>query len=230
MAETKIKYENIVPWGRSYDDYVRMFDLSPQDCTKKILSCGDGPASFNSQMSRQGYYVTSIDPIYQFSKEQISQRIIEVYDNVLMQTSENEEKFIWNNIGSIEELGKTRMMAMNEFLADYEQGKSHGRYICASLPELPFQNNSFDLVLCAHFLFFYSENLSLQFHIEAIKEMCRLGNEIRIFPIIDLNGKVSAYLKPVKEYFNALGWSSKEVQVDYEFQKGGNTMLRLERN
>lgn len=37
----------VVPWGRSYDEYLAMFSLSPEDLWQKILGCGDGPAGFN---------------------------------------------------------------------------------------------------------------------------------------------------------------------------------------
>lgn len=40
--------ENIVPWGRSLDEYISMFQLSGKDLDAKILGCADGPASFNA--------------------------------------------------------------------------------------------------------------------------------------------------------------------------------------
>jgi SAM-dependent methyltransferase len=222
-----IKYENIMPWGRSYIEYIRMLNLTDKDLCRKILACGDGPASFNARMKKIGYKVTSLDPIYQFTKEQIDNRIQEVYDDVINQTKNNKEKFIWNSIHSIEELGSIRMSAMKEFIDDYNSGKTEGRYISGELPVLPFENKSFDLILCAHFLFFYSDNLSLDFHINSVREMCRIGKEIRIFPIVDLNGNSSPYLKPAKDFMTSIGWSVEEVKVSYEFQKNGNTMLKL---
>jgi len=44
-----IKYHDIKPWGRSFEEYVRMFSLTPPDLKRKILGCGDGPASFNAE-------------------------------------------------------------------------------------------------------------------------------------------------------------------------------------
>ena len=44
------KLDQIVPWGRSFDEYVRMFGLTDLDLGKTILGCGDGPASFNATM------------------------------------------------------------------------------------------------------------------------------------------------------------------------------------
>ena len=222
-----VKYENVVPWGRSYEEYLRMFDLCETDINKKILGCSDGPASFNSLMHKKGYHVISVDPVYQFSREEIESRIAETYDTVANQTKANQDKFIWTTIKSVDELLEIRMAAMKEFLADYDLGKAEGRYVCGELPEFPFTENSFELVLCAHFLFLYSDNLSLDFHIQAIQELCRVGKEIRIFPILDANSERSAFVDPVKEYAQSIGWMAEEVKVDYEVQKNGDTMLRL---
>ncbi|BDZ69232.1 hypothetical protein GCM10025860_26800 [Methanobacterium ferruginis] len=49
-----IKYDSVVPWGRSYEEYLEMFNLTSFDLIKSILSCGDGPASFNSSMNQKG--------------------------------------------------------------------------------------------------------------------------------------------------------------------------------
>ena len=40
-------YKDIVPWGRSFDEYIDMFDLSEDDLARDIVGVGDGPASFN---------------------------------------------------------------------------------------------------------------------------------------------------------------------------------------
>jgi len=58
------RYENVVPWGRSYEEYLRMFDLRPDDLKRCILGCADGPASFNSELTRRGGGVVSVDPLY----------------------------------------------------------------------------------------------------------------------------------------------------------------------
>ena len=52
--------------GRSYDEYVRMFALSEADLAGRLLGCGNGPASFDSEATRRGGRVVSCDPPYQF--------------------------------------------------------------------------------------------------------------------------------------------------------------------
>ena len=75
------------------------------------------------------------------------------------------------------------MEAMREFLADYDRGQQKGRYLPENLPSLPFRGNEFELALCSHFLFLYTEQLSLDFHKKAIAEIVRVAREVRIFPL-----------------------------------------------
>ncbi|MDE5738504.1 MAG: SAM-dependent methyltransferase, partial [Oscillospiraceae bacterium] len=139
--------ESVVPWGRNLNEYMLMFNLSKEDLSKKIAGFGDGPASFNYEATKKGYTITSFDPIYQFSKKQLQQRIQEVRAIVMQQMQENINNYIWTNIKNLEELETIGMSAMQLFLEDYECGKLEHRYICHTLPEqLPYENNIF--VLC----------------------------------------------------------------------------------
>lgn len=220
-----IHYENIVPWGRAYIEYVNMFDLKPDFLSKKVLGCGDGPAAFNSVGNAFGGNITSIDPIFSLSKKDIEKRINETFGEVINQTKLNADKFNWEMYGSVEALGKIRMKSMLQFLNDFEQGLEEGRYIAAELPNLPFADNTFDLALCSHFLFLYSEHLDLDFHLKAIDEMLRVASEVRIFPVVDLNANRSVHLDAVLNKYP----NSELLTVNYEFQKGGNQMLKIER-
>ncbi|MCF6208912.1 MAG: SAM-dependent methyltransferase, partial [Ghiorsea sp.] len=145
-----MKLENIVPWGRSLNEYKSMFSLTSSELDKKILGCGDGPASFNSELTGSRGGVVSVDPVYQFDSSQIRSRIDEVYPHIMSEMKKNMRDYIWKDIANIEDLGKTRMNAMEAFLDDYEDGKKAGRYIEASLPTLPFENKAFNLALCSH--------------------------------------------------------------------------------
>jgi hypothetical protein len=207
-----------------------MFGLNESDLSKSILGCGDGPASFNSVMYKKGKKVISVDIIYQFSIIEIKQRIKATFDIVMNQTRNNQEKFVWSNIKNIYELGLIRLSAMQEFLNDYEKGKIENRYVCVDLPVLPFNNNNFDLVLSSHFLFLYTNNLTLDFHIQSIAEMLRVAKEVRIFPLLDFNAIQSPYVEIIMNIYSKKGYSVKQLKVDYEFQKGGNKMLVIKQS
>lgn len=224
-----IKYEEIVPWGRNYSEYIKMFSLTEEELKKNIVGCGDGPASFNYEATLKGYKVISVDPIYIFTRDELEKRIADTYDIVIEQTSKNSDKFVWKNFKDISELGKVRMEAMKLFLNDYFKGIEEKRYIAGELPKLKFDENEFDISLCSHFLFLYSDNMSFEFHIEAIKEMLRISKEVRIFPILDNNLGISRHYNSVLEYFRNENILIEEVEVDYEFQKNGNRMLKLKK-
>ena len=218
----------VVPWGRSFDEYVAMFAISEDDLLgKRILGCGDGPAAFNAALARRGGKVVSVDPLYQFSANEIRHRIDVTYPIVMEQTRKNLHDFVWHNIGSVEELGRIRMAAMEEFLSDYPRGLTEGRYIEASLPTLPFKDGEFDLAICSHLLFLYSEHLSGEFHVAAISELCRVAAEVRIFPLLELGAKRSRHLESVLTRLRQGGLAADIEPVAYEFQKGGNEMLRV---
>lgn len=56
----------VVLWGRSMDEYIRMLDLNADDLKRTILGCADGPASFNAEMTWDGGKVIAFDPVYAF--------------------------------------------------------------------------------------------------------------------------------------------------------------------
>jgi hypothetical protein len=217
--------DKVVPWGRCYDEYIKMFSLSATDLKSHILGCGDGPASFNTSLTEQGGTIVSLDPIYHFNAAQIKQRVTETYTVVLEQLRNNKSDFIWDNIQTVEELGAIRLSAMELFLSDYETGKNAGRYIAGELPLLPFDNQIFDLALSSHFLFLYSEHLSAEFHLLALQEMLRVAREIRVFPIVTLKGTPSPHLAFVIDALKNQQMNVEICKVNYEFQCGANQML-----
>lgn len=219
----------VVPWGRSFDEYCRMFALTTGDLSLRILGCADGPASFNAEATRRGVRVVSCDPIFQFDSDHIRQRIRETFDLVLDQTRHNADAFHWDVFSSVEELGQQRQSAMATFLADIDAGKRVGRYVAAALPSLPFADGSFDLALCSHFLFLYSEHFDNAFHLAAIEQMCRVAKEVRVFPLLALSGYESPHVASVSKSLQELHYNVSMETVPYEFQRGGNRMMRVHR-
>jgi len=203
-----------------------MFALSDADLGLRILGCADGPASFNAEATRRGTAVVSIDPLYRFDAQAIRDRIAATYGHVLEQARRNRQQFGWDTIQSVELLGRIRMQAMDAFLNDYDLGKRQGRYIDAKLPSLVFPDKAFDLAVCSHFLFLYTDHLTEAFHRSAILELCRVAREVRIFPLFALDGHTSPYVAIVVEDLRDR-WEVSLETVPYEFQRGGNQMMRL---
>jgi hypothetical protein len=222
--------DRVVPWGRSFDEYQRMFALTEDDLRRRILGCADGPASFNAELSRRGGDVISCDPLYRFEAREIEERIAATAEQVLSQTRQNADAFVWTGpIGSVEQLGDVRRAAMRAFLDDYDAGRAAGRYIDAELPRLPFGHSAFDLALCSHFLFLYSSQLGEAFHLDALHELSRVAADVRVYPLLTLGGERSPFVDGCARALRDDGCVVSIEPVAYEFQRGATHMLRVVR-
>ncbi|WP_329608447.1 SAM-dependent methyltransferase [Nostoc sp. CMAA1605] len=222
-----MQLENVVPFGRSLDEYVKMFNLTDADLQKSILSVADGPASFNAEGTRQGYRIKSIDPLYIFTSAQIRDRFAQVVDNVIAQVERTPDDWVWTYHKSPDGLRKNREQVTQLFCADFELGKDEGRYEVGELPKLKYQDGAFDLGLSSHFLFLYSDHFDGNFHLESIREMLRVCKEVRIFPLLTLMLQRSPHLQSIVEQLEQQGYQCEIHQVEYELQRGGNEMLRI---
>jgi hypothetical protein len=224
-----MELQSVIPWGRTLAEYQAMFLLTPEDRDKSILGCGDGPASFNAEWSELGGRVISVDPIYQFDQQAIRNRISEVYDEILSKMESDHDRYDWDDIPSVQALGILRMKAMNRFLEDYVMGSSDGRYRMGQLPNLDFADDSFELALCSHYLFLYSQHVDCPTHLQSLLELARISAEVRIYPLVTLEGTPSPYLDPVMESLISHGLKVHLKPVPYRFQKGAHNMLVIER-
>jgi hypothetical protein len=220
-----LELASVVPWGRSFEEYQAMFGVSEDDLNKRVLGCGDGPASFNAEATGRGCQVTSCDPVYQFEAEEIRRRIDDVYPEIMAKVQQGADNYIWDSLGTVEQLGEVRMRAMSKFLSDFDVGVREGRYVSASLPTLPFPDSGFDLALCSHYLFLYSDHVDTPAHLASMRELCRVATEVRVFPVVSLDGKVSNHLDQVMTALSADGINVSLQPVSYRFQKGATEML-----
>jgi hypothetical protein len=219
--------KEIVPFGRSLNEYIQMFNLTPSDLDKTIIGVGDGPASFNAEMTQLGKHVVSVDPIYQFSGTEILRRFNEVVDPIIAQVRATEKDWVWKYHKSPDDLRCNRVAAIQKFVADYEVNHTHGRYAAGELPTLAYLDRTFDLALCSHLLFLYSDVLDYDFHLASIGEMLRIAQEVRIFPLMTLAWKPSPHLDKIIQHYSAQGYGVEIMPVAYEFQPGGDRMLRI---
>ncbi len=220
--------DKVVPFGRSLHEYQLMFNLTPADLAGHIVGVGDGPASFNAEATRQGYRVTSVDPIYCFNGAEIKARFDAVVDNIINQVKATPNDWVWSVHPSPDGLRANRERVMATFLDDYAVGLAQGRYIMAELPHLPLRDRQFSLALCSHLLFLYSDQLDYHFHWQSIQDMLRIAPEVRIFPLLTLMLQRSPHLDPILEACQARGYVATVQSVPYELQRGGNQMLVIQ--
>jgi hypothetical protein len=135
-----------------------MFALTPGDLLGKILDCAAGPSSFNAELSAEGHKVTSCDPIYVLTAEEIRARILATRESIVADVRAAREEFAWKEFISPEHPGKVRMAAMRRFLTDSQVGLAEGCYL--ALLHLDLHDDSFDPAPCSAFLFTYTEQLS----------------------------------------------------------------------
>ncbi|TGN40743.1 SAM-dependent methyltransferase [Marinobacter confluentis] len=205
-----------------------MFDLTPKDLKGRILGVGDGPASFNAELSAKGGQVVSIDPIYKFSGKEIARRIDEITPVMRAELNKHVDNYLWNDFSDVGALVTCRTSSMSIFLEDYENGIREGRYLEGALPRLP-DSGFYDLALCSHLLFLYEENLNFEFHISSLLDMCRVSDEARVYPLVNQAGRPSRFLNPSLRRLYEAGYQCDIVQVGYCFQRGANEMLVVRR-
>jgi SAM-dependent methyltransferase len=216
----RITLDNVVPWGRSFEEYRRMFALTDGDLKSAILGCADGPASFNAEGTAKGCLVTSCDPIYTLGQDVIRQRIVDTSPQIIEYARQNVQAFVWSDqIPDPEALGRQRMLTMDRFLEDFDAGLCDARYVAGELPRLPFENDRFEIAVCSHFLYLYSTQLTEQFHLDSIKELIRVAKEVRMFPLTQLGSTPSPYVEAVAAVFREKQYRVAVETVDYEFPR-----------
>ncbi|ADU29491.1 hypothetical protein [Evansella cellulosilytica] len=226
---TKLDLERIIFIGRTYEEYVKMFLLSEKELKgKKILDCPAGACSFTAIGNDLGIDVTACDIAYDHTIEDLKTKGIQDIEHSMTLMEKVKSNYKWDYFKGIDGLRKHRLSALQDCSKDMK--KNRKRYIPVQLPSLPFKNEEFDILLSANFLFMYSDRLDYQFHIETLTELLRVTKEeIRIFPLVDLEGKRYEHLDKMIHYLTTNGCIVEEVTVPYEFQINANAMLKIKK-
>lgn len=226
-AETKLDLKHIVFIGRTFDEYIAMFNLTKEELEgSMILDCPAGACSFTALANQQGADVTAADIAYHYDFELLKEKGAQDLEIVMQNVEKVKDNYIWDYFRSIDDLKNQRIQAFTDCMS--HMGQVPDRYIPSTLPALPFTDNQFDLTLSAHFLFLYADKLDYDFHIQTIKELIRVSKrEIRIFPLVSLSCNRYKYLDKLIAYLQCRGCIVNEVPVPYEFQKGANSMLSI---
>lgn len=219
-------------FGRTLAEYAQFFALDMTALKgKSVLDVAAGPSSFTAEACKRGVDAVAVDPLYGCRPEALAAHVTMDYRAMFAQVRAKPELFrLKKAFASIDEAEESRRAAAARFLADYEAQFVHNRYIGAALPQLPFLDRAFDVVLCAHFLFLYAKQFDFAFHVEACRELVRVSrDEVRIHPVLGLGGKRYAQLKELRATLLGNGITSEIVPVDYEFFAGADEMLVLKR-
>lgn len=126
---------------------------------------------------------------------------------------------------------RARESALRDFVADF----SHENYLYAKFPHLRLTGH-FDLCLSGHFLFTYDDRFDYDFHLTSIISMSKLADEVRIFPLVDMNNSrrereqnFSPFVYRLLDELPEFGLNAEIVPVNFEFQRGGGFMMKIAR-
>jgi hypothetical protein len=231
----RAELDRIAFYGRTLSEYLMMFDISDVTCLKNydsILDCPSGASSFVAEVTKCGINAVGCDPLFGRSGQSLCKQGEKDIEYVVKRVSETPDLYKWDFYSSLEVLREYRKLALSKFLSDYDSGIKEKRYIKGKLPQLPFDDKSFELVLSGHFLFTYSSKFDLSFILHAILELVRVcSKEVRIYPI------QKSSFQPYMEMTDLLsilekrhGINHEIMPVKFEFQRGSNKMLLLKCN
>jgi hypothetical protein len=230
-ANAQIELRSVAFFGRTLAEYAQFFSLDLVALRgKSVLDVAAGPSSFTAEACKRGIDAVAVDPLYGCRADTLAQHVAIDYRAMFAQMRAKPQLFRFRSFASIDEAEESRRAAAQRFLTDYAAHFVHNRYVGAALPQLPFLDRAFDVVLCAHFLFLYAKQFDLTFHVEACRELVRVSrDEVRIHPVLGLGGKRYAHLKELRATLAADGIVSEIAKVDYEFFAGADEMLVLRR-
>ncbi|MGE4350070.1 MAG: hypothetical protein AB7D28_09925 [Candidatus Berkiella sp.] len=212
--------------GFGLSEYIKMFGLTEHELNMRILDCRAGASSFTSDMYQKKKHVTACDPLYQLPVDELKKLVNHASEELKTTFKEGTEKFSILPEKAQEYLNLIESGTKN-FFSDFSIGLSEGRYCYDSLPTLSFRDGQFGLALVCHYLFTFSEQLSLSYHVASIEELIRVANEVRIFPLVTTKGQLSPYVGEVVAKLQSLSYGVEIRGVEYELQKQGNAMLRI---
>lgn len=230
-APLAIELPSIAFFGRSLAEYAQFFALDLAALRgRDVLDVAAGPSSFVAEACARKIDAVAVDPLYDAAPETLAAEIQRDYARMFEQMRAKPRLLRFKSFASIDAAELDRRAAAQRFLADYATHSAYGRYVAGALPQLPFFDGTFDLVLCAHLLFTYASRFDFDWHLAACRELVRVSaGEVRLHPVVGPDGKTYPGLARLRRELRAEGIASELVAVDYEFFVGTSSMLILRR-
>lgn len=216
---------------RGYDEYVRMFDLQPADLERgEVLDVAAGGSSFTADANDRGYRAFAVDPRYDKGIEEWISEAEQEIETSTAKLAKLQDRFDWSYYGSIQQHRAGRISSIDRFKESVRDSMNKLRYTAGKLPELPYSDNRFSLILCSHFMFLYADQFGEEFHIEAMKELmriCKPGGQIRIYPLLSLNWEPYPGLEQLMDTIKEEGGSAELYPSRLPFIPGSSQYLKV---
>jgi len=203
-----------------------MFGLTTaEEAAASVLDCCAGGSGFAAETAAR---VIAVDPAYVLSRHDLAERVRAALHDGDQIIGAHAKYFDWSWYGDPARRADLRTAAARHFLDDFREYP--GRYLAAALPNLPFAAASFDLVLCSHLLFTWSDLLDAEWHGRALAELIRVARyEARVYPlVVQGTGQPVAFLDDLRAELRAAGYRSRIQRVPYRFQQNADRMLVIE--
>jgi hypothetical protein len=251
-APPQTEIPSIAFFGRSLNEYVQAFSLDLHALRgRAVLDVAGGPSSFTAEACRRGVDAVAIDPRYGSAPDELRSLIEADHTRIFTQLRTKPRLLKGSGrsrpatpprfpppmsakvggtpcFSSLTEAEEDRRAAAQRFLADYEARLYHGRYIEGGLPQLPFFDGAFDLVLCGYLLFTYATRFDFDWHLAACRELARVSaGEVRIHAICSLEGRPYPEMGRLRRELLLAGVTSEIVRVPDESLAGAGSMLVL---
>lgn len=216
--------------GRTFDEYCKMFHLTENELQNNtFLDCPGGACSFTAEAKKKGITAQASDCEYDKSVSHFEESCQLELDKVRVGFADAKSLFNWSFYGDLDQLLLYRQKSARLFVQDYY--KNPKSYTNGTLPNLPFPDNTFDIVLSGHFLFLYADRLDYNFHLNALLELTRVAKkEVRVYPLIGLDGSAYADMNRLLNELSQTGAVPKLIQTDFEFLKGSNQCLLIQKD
>ncbi|MDR0270706.1 SAM-dependent methyltransferase [Paenibacillus sp.] len=225
LVPAERRLDRIVFIGRTYDEYMRLFDLSEGAIAgRNILDCPAGACSFTAQAGKLGCHVTAADIAYYHDHEKLAAKGIQDIVHAMEHVETEKDRYHWTEFRDVEDLRAERTKALQECTKDMRIHPD--RYVPVTLPSLPFKAGQFDLTLSAHFMFTYADRLDAEFHESTLRELFRVTREeVRIFPLVDQSGRRSEHVDHLIMFAHGERWVAEIKAVPYLFQRNADQVL-----
>ncbi|MCE9620208.1 MAG: hypothetical protein K8R92_09900 [Planctomycetes bacterium] len=182
MTKPTLILDRMQFFGRLAGDYHAMFGVT-LDALKgrRVLDCPAGPSSFVAEAVAAGVHAVGVDPLFVHNADELRRRCEEDIAYTLKAMAAHGGAYTDLDLAAYAD---NKHAALKIFLGDFQQDRSASRYINASLPRLPFKDESFDHTFTAHLLVTYSDPASggilpdspftEQWHHDSVMELLRV--------------------------------------------------------
>jgi SAM-dependent methyltransferase len=226
-SQPQFRLQTVAFFGRTLAEYLQMFALDLESLRRgRVLDVASGPGSFVAEALALGLDATGCDPMYVEAPERIAAQGKADIDACREQIRSHPGTLVYRDI---DRFYADKYAALERFAADFHRRHNDGRYVAGGLPNLPFEDRGFDVVLSANFLMIYAPladggmhdgtDFGLEFHRAAFRELARVTRrELRVAGMHTWTQppEPHPYCRPVTRVLEDAGFAVELLPIEYD--------------